>query len=145
MGHYECSGHIECVRLLLDGGADNDVLSNTGITALMLAILHDHIDCARLLVEAGADKQIAGDDGVTALARAQSRGPEQRCRRRRGGKRGRGVQSRSTGHSAMIDLLAADLFEGEDESEYGVVVDDTMAIAFSLCDILPSAHAFSLL
>jgi cytohesin len=49
-------GHTDCVRALLEVGADTLAADNAGDTALTLASHEGHSDCVRLLVEAGADK-----------------------------------------------------------------------------------------
>ena len=50
-------GYTEGIKLLLDAGADINMLSpaHGGATPLMLAAKNNHTECARLLVEAGAD------------------------------------------------------------------------------------------
>lgn len=48
-------GCIECVRILLDAGADIDLADPDGVTPLMLATLNLNFDTAALLVKRGAD------------------------------------------------------------------------------------------
>ncbi len=51
------SNHADCVRLLLEAGANKYAKDEDGRTALLWAALDGHADCARLLVDAGADKE----------------------------------------------------------------------------------------
>ena len=44
----------ECVRILLQAGADIDARDEYGTTALYWAAAHNHAECVRLLLEAGA-------------------------------------------------------------------------------------------
>jgi cytohesin len=48
-------GCADCVRALLDGGADPDFANPKNVTALFLAIDNAHMDTAKLLIEAGAN------------------------------------------------------------------------------------------
>jgi len=48
-------GCVECVRLLLDAGADIHETSPERIAPLLMALLNGHFDAAKLLVERGAD------------------------------------------------------------------------------------------
>ncbi|HEX6993378.1 MAG TPA: ankyrin repeat domain-containing protein [Gammaproteobacteria bacterium] len=48
-------GCLECVRILLDAGADIDLPDPDGITPLIMAVANMHFDVAAHLVEAGAD------------------------------------------------------------------------------------------
>jgi ankyrin repeat protein len=63
-------GDVEAMRQLLEAGADPNVASDSGSTALMLAI-HDPAK-TRLLLDAGANPNIRPDDGRTALIVAAS-------------------------------------------------------------------------
>ena len=58
-------GDVDAMRRLLEAGADPNVASDGGSTALMLAV-HD-ADKTRLLLEAGANPNVRPDDGRTAL------------------------------------------------------------------------------
>jgi hypothetical protein len=49
------SGHVECVRLLLNAGAKKDAVSEDRLTALVYAVLRQHVQCVHLLVEGGVD------------------------------------------------------------------------------------------
>ena len=67
-------GYAEVVRLLVEAGADKDVASNRGNTALMLAALEGHAEVVRVLVEAGADMNMADSYGNTARMLAADEG-----------------------------------------------------------------------
>jgi ankyrin repeat protein len=56
------AGHIECVRLLLEHGADPNARADMGQTPLHLA---PSSDIARLLIEAGADPSATDDEHAT--------------------------------------------------------------------------------
>ena len=63
------NGHVDIVRVLLDGGANvNDELSD-GTSALILAVANAHFDLAAYLLERGADPN-ANARGWTALHQA---------------------------------------------------------------------------
>ena len=49
-------GHVECVSLLLEAGAEKDVTDRHGATALHWAAIRGHLEVVQLLLEAGADK-----------------------------------------------------------------------------------------
>ena len=59
-------GRIEIVRMLLEAGADTNIIDDEGNTALILALLPGFTDIAKMLLEAGADPNIIQDDS-TAL------------------------------------------------------------------------------
>ena len=48
-------GHAECLRLLLEAGADHDKTNQYGSTAVLFAVYSNNTECLRLLTEAGAD------------------------------------------------------------------------------------------
>lgn len=48
-------GCVECVRALIDGGADPDMADPENVTPLLLAIINLHFDVAKLLLERGAN------------------------------------------------------------------------------------------
>ncbi|MBI4511608.1 MAG: ankyrin repeat domain-containing protein, partial [Deltaproteobacteria bacterium] len=54
-------GHIQTVRLLLDGGADPDSRAAFGTTALVYAASAGHLDVVRLLVVRGANLNAVGN------------------------------------------------------------------------------------
>ena len=60
-------GHVEAICMLLGAGADANLASNNGCTALMLASQKGHVEAVSLLLEAGADKHFTNDQGYTAL------------------------------------------------------------------------------
>jgi hypothetical protein len=60
-------GHIECMRELLDWGADIESKSNNGCTALMIAAQQGHIECMRELLERGADLESKSNDTDNAI------------------------------------------------------------------------------
>jgi len=55
-------GHTECMRELLDWGADMESKSNNGCTALMIAAQKGHIECMRELLDRGADLESMSND-----------------------------------------------------------------------------------
>ena len=61
------SGHAECAALLLEAGADTEVVDCFGMTALHVAAQHGNVEVVRLLLEAGADKDRADWEDRTAL------------------------------------------------------------------------------
>ena len=68
------SGHTEITHLLLDAGADTDLMNIMDKTALILACEHGHLDTARLLLSARADMDAVGVCSNTALITACDRG-----------------------------------------------------------------------
>ena len=51
-------GHSEIVQLLLEAGADNDLRSEAGASALQLAALKGHLEVARLLIQKGTGLEL---------------------------------------------------------------------------------------
>lgn len=49
------AGHVDVVRLLIEGGADVRAVDNEGVTALHLARANGHAEVAAALIAAGAD------------------------------------------------------------------------------------------
>jgi len=69
------NGYAELVRLLLGKGADINVKSNEGITALWAAAHEGNIEVVKLLLEKGADVNAKRtSDGQTALYAAWQKG-----------------------------------------------------------------------
>lgn len=58
---------LESMRLLLDYGADPDLVSDLGSTALTLAAHLDSSEIVHLLIEKGADVNIRDSGGITAM------------------------------------------------------------------------------
>ena len=58
---------IECARLLCNKGADADLATQDGWTALMSACEDGHLDIATLLCERGASPNLQLPDGATSL------------------------------------------------------------------------------
>ena len=54
-----CSGHTDVVAVLLEGGADPNVMSPAGTNALMGAVTKGHAEVVRLLLQAGAQVDAA--------------------------------------------------------------------------------------
>jgi ankyrin repeat protein len=61
---------IETVELLLDKGADPNMVGNDGTTALMTAIISGDIEIVELLLDKGAHTNIVNTYGQTALISA---------------------------------------------------------------------------
>ncbi len=61
--------HLECVRALIDAGAEVNKVSNGGRTALLIACGQGNVECARALIDAGAALDMVSEYG-TALSRA---------------------------------------------------------------------------
>ena len=61
------NGHVRCVRILLERGADRDYADLDGDTSLMLAACNKHFEVARQLINHGADVNLRSDYGRTAL------------------------------------------------------------------------------
>ena len=55
-------GHDKCVDTLIQGGADVDVQSKRGYTALMEAAKYGHEKCVGILIQAGADVNVQEPD-----------------------------------------------------------------------------------
>jgi ankyrin repeat protein len=60
-------GCVECIPVLVDGGADINAVDQDGITALLSAVINGHYDVAGVLIEKGADANIADRTGRTPL------------------------------------------------------------------------------
>ena len=67
------NGHIDVVKVLLDGGANPDISDNEGSTALHIAVLEGHFDVVKVLLDGGADPDIVNEDGNTPLLIAKDR------------------------------------------------------------------------
>ena len=67
-------GHIECIGVLLDKGADIESKINLGDAALHAAACQGHTACIGVLLDRGADIECTNSDGSTALHRAAEEG-----------------------------------------------------------------------
>jgi len=65
--------NTECVRLLLDRGANIDHAEADGTTALINAACFGNVPVAKLLLERGASRKYRGLDGLTAEEHARRR------------------------------------------------------------------------
>jgi ankyrin repeat protein len=66
--HYAVrNGNAEAMRVLVDGGADINLLSGDQSSPLLLATINGNYDLARTLLEAGADPNLLSDDGAGPL------------------------------------------------------------------------------
>ena len=68
-------GHSTIVELLVDSGAQLDVLDNDGATPMMIAALSGNTDCVKTIQQAGGDMEIQSTaTGATALIMASQEG-----------------------------------------------------------------------
>ena len=66
--HYATrNGHAAATRVLVDGGADIDLLSGDQSSPLLVATINGNYDLARDLLQAGADPNLVSDDGAGPL------------------------------------------------------------------------------
>ncbi|XP_046670133.1 histone-lysine N-methyltransferase EHMT2 isoform X2 [Homalodisca vitripennis] len=78
--HAAChNGHLAVVHLLLQAGANTDVLDRDQNTPLMLACANGHNEIVKYLVKAGASVTFKGGDGMTALHLAAKSGNIEAC------------------------------------------------------------------
>ena len=68
------NGHTRLVEYLLQNGADPNVCSTDGTTALIVACIHCHVDTAKMLLDAGADPNVVSHLGNSAMMNASSLG-----------------------------------------------------------------------
>ena len=61
------NGKLDCVKALIEAGADLNAKENDGSTALHWAADNGKLDCVKALIEAGADLNAKENDGWTAL------------------------------------------------------------------------------
>lgn len=68
--HYICSFHDDTtyIKLLLDYGADVNMRTYVGKTALSLAVIHNHVKSAAFLISKGADLDVLDNEGQSPLA-----------------------------------------------------------------------------
>jgi ankyrin repeat protein len=95
------NGHIDCVRLLVEFGANMDAKNIYGYTALIRAAQKGHADCVRLLIESGANTNAKGQFGFTALIVAAARGHMDCMRLLIDGKADKDAKG-EYGHTALI-------------------------------------------
>ncbi|XP_015608564.1 histone-lysine N-methyltransferase EHMT2 isoform X2 [Cephus cinctus] len=67
-------GHLACVHVLVQAGAQVDVMDRNQLTPLMLAASKGKTEVVRYLVRIGADVTLKGEDGMTALHMAAKSG-----------------------------------------------------------------------
>lgn len=68
------NGYHEIVTFLLDSGANINVTTDNGTTALMMAVRGSHYDTVKLLLARGANLQASNEAGETALDWANKKG-----------------------------------------------------------------------
>ena len=68
------NGHLACVELLIEAGADLDAVNDMEESALYIATEGVHIECVGALIAAGADVDAANHMGHTPLLNAASAG-----------------------------------------------------------------------
>jgi uncharacterized protein len=111
-------GCYDCVEELIAAGADVNVPTPEGVTALMLALDNDHNDVAKLLLERGANPRVWDWWGRTALyividRRETALAPARGGFGGGGGRGGRGAalpaQSNASSMQIVNMLLAADV------------------------------------
>ena len=66
----------ECVKMLLEAGADVNAKTKAGSTTLMEAAQNDMVGCVEMLLKAGVDVNVADNDGNTAVSYAVDGKPE---------------------------------------------------------------------
>ena len=108
-------GCYECVEALIGAGADINMPTPEGVTALMLALDNDHNDVAKLLLDRGANPELWDWWGRTALYivvdRKETLGGNGGSRggRNGGGSVARGSRSAVSSMDIIKALLAADV------------------------------------
>ena len=73
-------GHLSCLHVLIQAGAQVDVMDKNQLTPLMLAATKGETEIVRYLIRAGADVTLKGEDGMTALHIAAKSGYLDVCR-----------------------------------------------------------------
>nr|CAD7460688.1 unnamed protein product [Timema tahoe] len=73
------SGHLNVVQILVQAGAQLDVLDRAQNTPLMLAVLEGKNEVVNFLIKAGASVMLKGMGGMTALHLATKSGNQQAC------------------------------------------------------------------
>ncbi|XP_059482836.1 histone-lysine N-methyltransferase EHMT2 isoform X2 [Neocloeon triangulifer] len=72
-------GHLATVHLLVQAGAQLDVMDSEQMTPLMQAVITEHNPVLKYLIKAGASLIIKGTDGMTALHLAAKNGNYEAC------------------------------------------------------------------
>ena len=66
--HYAATGgHVDIMKMLLDGNAFIDAQSPNGTTPLMMAAMYGSTASVKLLLDEGADTTMKNEQGMTAL------------------------------------------------------------------------------
>ncbi|XP_011879624.1 PREDICTED: histone-lysine N-methyltransferase EHMT1 isoform X2 [Vollenhovia emeryi] len=73
-------GHLSCVHVLVQAGAQVDVMDRNQLTPLMLAAIKGNAAVVKYLVRIGADVTLKGEDGMTALHMAAKSGHLEVCK-----------------------------------------------------------------
>jgi ankyrin repeat protein len=100
-------GCYECVEALISAGADVNVPTPEGVTALMLALDNDHNDVARLLIDRGASPHLWDWWGRTALYIVVDR--KATLSGARGGRGGGGGNAAAARRGARPDVSSMDI------------------------------------
>ena len=102
-------GCYDCVEALIGAGADVNVPTPEGVTALMLALDNDHNDVAKLLLDRGANPQLWDWWGRTALYIVVDRKESTSTAGGRGGRGGGTAAARRGARSAVstMDIIKA--------------------------------------
>jgi ankyrin repeat protein len=100
-------GCLDCVEALLGAGADVNVPTPEGVTALMLALDNDHNDVAKLLLDRGASPHLWDWWGRTALYIVVDR--KATLGAARGGRGGRGGGAPAVGRGSRPAVSSMDI------------------------------------
>ncbi|XP_066586764.1 histone-lysine N-methyltransferase EHMT1 isoform X2 [Prorops nasuta] len=73
-------GHLSCVHVLVQAGAQLDVMDRNQLTPLMLAANKGRSEVVKYLVRIGASVTLKGEDGMTALHMAAKSGHLEVCK-----------------------------------------------------------------
>lgn len=68
------NGHVEIVRVLLDGGADTEIATSNAVTPLLVASSNGHAQVVKVLLKANANVEQVRSIGFTALLSASQFG-----------------------------------------------------------------------
>jgi ankyrin repeat protein len=111
-------GCYDCVEALIGAGADVNVPTPEGVTALMLALDNDHNDVTKLLLDRGANPQLWDWWGRTALYIVVDRKESTSTAGGRGGRGGGTAAARRGSRSAVstMDIIKALLAANVDPS-----------------------------